>query len=69
MRAFIGRLARPEPGFDVFTPLKVRTRHSLFRQDRFACFRRSFFCWKARSPCHSEVVPWRSSLLYLVTAT
>jgi hypothetical protein len=48
----------PNQDLTEITPLKVRirTRHSLFRQpkfhsDRFACFRRSFFCWKATSPC------------------
>jgi hypothetical protein len=27
-----------------------------FHSDRFACFRHSFFCWKATSRCASEVV-------------
>ena len=31
-----------------------------FHLDRFACSRHSFFCWKATSPCPSEVGLWKS---------
>jgi hypothetical protein len=64
-----------EPELDVGRPFSVRMRpgHSSrnepnqpaqrqqkFRSDRFACFERSSFCWKATSPCLSEAALWKS---------
>jgi DNA-binding winged helix-turn-helix (wHTH) protein len=36
-----------------------------FHSDRFACFRRSFSCWKAASPYLSDVALWRFLIVLL----